>query len=73
VLQLVARPSGLQLLDQVIERGGVDREPPLAGGEGLQDLTFCLPSDWRPVLTILECDRHVPRRCRTPEQAWRVS
>jgi hypothetical protein len=73
VLQLVARLSGLQLLDPVIEHGAVDQEPPLAGGEGLQDLAFCLPSDWRPVLTILECDRPMSRRYRTPEQACRVS
>jgi hypothetical protein len=40
---------------------------------GQQELVFRLPSDWRPVLTLLERDRKVPRSFRTPEQALRVS
>lgn len=40
---------------------------------GDQDLAFRLPSDWRPVLKLLERDRKVPRSFRTPEQALRVS
>jgi hypothetical protein len=40
---------------------------------GQQDLAFRLPSDWRPVLTLLERDRKVPRGSRTPEQVLRVS
>jgi hypothetical protein len=40
---------------------------------GQQELAFRLPSDWRPVLTLLERDRKVPRSFRTPEQALRVS
>lgn len=40
---------------------------------GNQDIAFRLPSDWRPVLRILERDRKVPRSFRTPEQALRVS
>jgi hypothetical protein len=38
-----------------------------------QDLAFRLPSDWRPVLKLLEQDPKVPRSFRTPEQALRVS
>src|SRR2546430_167585 len=34
---------------------------------------FKLPSDWRPVLAILEREPKVPRRMRTKEQALRVS
>jgi hypothetical protein len=40
---------------------------------GPQDMAFRLPSDWRPVLTLLEHDRKVPRSSRTSEQALRVS
>jgi hypothetical protein len=40
---------------------------------GQQDLAFRLTSDWRPVLTLLEHDRKVPRHLRTQEQAIRVS
>jgi hypothetical protein len=40
---------------------------------GTQDLAFRLPANWRPVLTLLERDRKVPRSFRTPEQALRVS
>lgn len=36
-------------------------------------LGFRLPSDWRPVLTILEKNPKVPRRLSTKEQALRVS
>ena len=40
---------------------------------GQQDLAFRLPSNWRPVLNLLEQDRKVPRSFRTQEQALRVS
>lgn len=40
---------------------------------GEQVVAFRLPSDWRPVLTILENDRKVPRRMATREQAVRVA
>jgi hypothetical protein len=40
---------------------------------GQQDLAFRLPSDWRPVLTLLERERKVPRNFRTQEQALRVT
>jgi hypothetical protein len=40
---------------------------------GHQDIAFRLPSDWRPVLKLLERDRKVPRTFRTQEQALRVS
>jgi hypothetical protein len=40
---------------------------------GQQDLAFRLPSDWRPVLTLLERDRKVPRSFRTQAQALRIS
>lgn len=36
-------------------------------------VAYKLPSDWRPVLTILERDRKVPRAKKTKEQAIRVS
>lgn len=38
-----------------------------------QEIGFRLPSDWRPVLKLLEQDRKVPRRLHTKEQALRVS
>ena len=38
-----------------------------------QDISFRLPSDWRPVLQILEEDCKVPRRLCTQEQALRTS
>jgi ubiquinone/menaquinone biosynthesis C-methylase UbiE len=38
-----------------------------------QVIAFRLPSDWRPVLKILENDQKVPRAKRTKEQALRVS
>jgi len=34
---------------------------------------FRLPSDWRPVLTILQNDKKVPRTKQTQEQAVKVS
>ena len=37
------------------------------------DVGFRLPSDWRPVLHILEHDPKVPRPKRTKEQALRVA
>jgi hypothetical protein len=40
---------------------------------GDQTIAFRLPSDWRPVLHILERDPKVPRGKRTKEQALRVS
>jgi hypothetical protein len=40
---------------------------------GQQALAFRLPSDWRPVLKLLEQDRKVPRSFRTLAQALRVS
>jgi hypothetical protein len=40
---------------------------------GSQERAFRLPSDWRPVLKILEHNRMVPRGFRTQEQALRVS
>lgn len=41
-----------------------------------KDITFRLPCDWKPVLTILENDAKVPRAHKTREQAvrtaWRI-
>lgn len=39
---------------------------------GEQDIAFRLPTDWRPVLTVLERQR-VPRSLQTQEQALRVA
>lgn len=36
-------------------------------------MAFKLPSDWRPVLKLLESNPKVPRRLKTKEQALRVS
>lgn len=38
-----------------------------------QEIGFRLPSDWRPVLQILEKDRNVPRNKKTQDQALKVS
>ena len=38
-----------------------------------REIGFKLPSDWRPVLKILEDDNKVPYRLKTQEQALRVS
>lgn len=38
-----------------------------------QDLSFRLPSDWRPVLKILGDNKKVPRRLVTQEQALKVA
>jgi hypothetical protein len=38
-----------------------------------QSIAFRLPCDWKPVLTILEQDRHVPRSLTNREQAVRVA
>jgi len=38
-----------------------------------QPIEFRLPCDWKPVLTILERDRNVPRRYVTEGQAVRVA
>lgn len=38
-----------------------------------QDVGFRLPCDWRPILSILEDDRKVPRRLVTELQAIRVA
>lgn len=38
-----------------------------------REVGFKLPSDWRPVLKILENDNKVPYRLKTQEQALRVS
>lgn len=40
---------------------------------GEQDISFRLPTDWRPVLTVLEQDYKVPNRLKTQEQALRVA
>lgn len=37
------------------------------------ELTFRLPTDWRPVLAVMEKDRNVPRRLCNQEQALRVA
>lgn len=37
------------------------------------ELTFRLPTDWRPVLAVMEQDPKVPRSLRTQEQALRVA
>ncbi len=38
-----------------------------------QDMGFRLPTDWRPVLKLLEANPKVPRNLRTQEQALRVA
>lgn len=38
-----------------------------------REVGFRLPSDWKPVLTILENDRKVPRNLVTRDQAVRVA
>jgi len=38
-----------------------------------RDISFRLPSDWRPVLEVLKQDPKVPERCCTQEQALRVA
>jgi len=40
---------------------------------GDNDIAFRLPTDWRPVLEVLEQDRSVPRGLKTQEQALRVA
>lgn len=40
---------------------------------GEQELAFRLPADWRAVLRVMERDRRVARRFKTPEQAQRVA
>lgn len=37
------------------------------------DIAFRLPTDWRPVLQVLENDHKVPRSLKTQEQALRVA
>jgi hypothetical protein len=38
-----------------------------------RDISFRLPTDWRPVLEVMEHDRRIPRRLCTQEQALRVA
>lgn len=38
-----------------------------------QEIAFRLPTDWRPVLKVLEQDNRVPRGLKTQEQALRVA
>jgi len=38
-----------------------------------QEIAFRLPTDWRPVLQVLEQDYKVPARLKTKEQALRVA
>lgn len=38
-----------------------------------QEIAFRLPTDWRPVLKVLEQDYKVPRSLQTKEQALRVA
>ncbi len=38
-----------------------------------QDIAFRLPTDWRPVMQVMQQDSHVPRSLKTQEQALRVS
>lgn len=38
-----------------------------------QDIAFRLPTDWRPVLKVLESQRGVPRSLQTQDQALRVA
>jgi hypothetical protein len=38
-----------------------------------QPIAFRLPTDWRPVLKVLEGDAKVPRTLRTQDQALRVA
>lgn len=38
-----------------------------------QDISFRLPTDWRPVLQVLEQDYRVPQRLKNKDQALRVA
>ena len=38
-----------------------------------QEIAFRLPTDWRPVLEVMQQDRRVPRNLKTREQALRVA
>ena len=38
-----------------------------------QDIAFKLPTDWRPVMQVLEQDPKVPTKLRTKDQALRVA
>lgn len=38
-----------------------------------QEISFKLPTDWRPVLEVMKQDRRVPRTLKTQEQALRVA
>lgn len=38
-----------------------------------QEISFKLPTDWRPVLEVMKQDHKVPRTLRTQEQALRVA
>lgn len=38
-----------------------------------QQMSFTLPSDWKPVLQVMNGDRKIPNRLKTNEQALRVS
>jgi hypothetical protein len=40
---------------------------------GDRDVTFRLPSDWRPILTLLERDQKVPKKSKVKAQAIRVA
>jgi hypothetical protein len=38
-----------------------------------QDIAFRLPTDWRPVLEVIQQDNRIPRSLKTKEQALRVA
>lgn len=40
---------------------------------GEQEIAFRLPTDWRPVLQVMEQDYRVPKALKTEEQALRVA
>ncbi|MDH3599865.1 MAG: hypothetical protein OEU26_09550, partial [Candidatus Tectomicrobia bacterium] len=40
---------------------------------GERDIAFRLPADWRPILTLLERDKRVPKRLKIKGQAIRVA
>lgn len=46
---------------------------PLPESGQVTDIAFKLPTDWRPVLQVMEKDPNVPRRLVNQEQALRVS
>ena len=72
IQQILARNGVTGILTEFDEDGFIAQLSFKISVNG-SDMGFKLPTNWKPVHTILEGDRRIPRNKSTPEQALRVA